>query len=51
MVQWLRLYTPKAGGPGLIAGQGTRSDVATKSSQAAAKTPVCHSLELVQPNK
>ena len=25
MVQWLRLHTPKAGGPGSIPGQGTRS--------------------------
>ena len=25
MVQWLRLYIPNAGGPGLIPGQGTRS--------------------------
>ena len=24
-VQWLRLHTPNAGGPGLIPGQGTRS--------------------------
>ena len=23
--QWLRLHTPKAGGPGFIPGQGTRS--------------------------
>ena len=25
MVQWLRLLTPNAGGPGSIPGQGTRS--------------------------
>ena len=25
VVQWLRLCTPSAGGPGLISGQGTRS--------------------------
>ena len=25
MVQWLRLHTPSAGGPGLIPGQGTKS--------------------------
>ncbi|TEA37188.1 hypothetical protein DBR06_SOUSAS210422, partial [Sousa chinensis] len=25
VVQWLRLHTPSAGGPGLIPGQGTRS--------------------------
>ena len=25
VVQWLRLSTPSAGGPGLIPGQGTRS--------------------------
>ena len=27
VVQWLRLHTPKAGGPGSIPGQGTRSHV------------------------
>ena len=25
LVQWLRLHTPNAGGPGSIPGQGTRS--------------------------
>ena len=25
VVQWLRLHTPNAGGPGSITGQGTRS--------------------------
>ncbi|TEA33101.1 hypothetical protein DBR06_SOUSAS18610013, partial [Sousa chinensis] len=25
VVQWLRLHTPNAGGPGSISGQGTRS--------------------------
>ncbi|TEA42750.1 hypothetical protein DBR06_SOUSAS1610279, partial [Sousa chinensis] len=25
VVQWLRLHTPNAGGPGSIPGQGTRS--------------------------
>ena len=33
VVQWLRLSTPKAGGPGLIPGQGTR-----KIPYAIAKT-------------
>ena len=27
MVQWLRLHTPNAGGPGVIPGQGTVSDM------------------------
>ena len=27
VVQWLRLYAPNAGGPGLIPNQGTRSQV------------------------
>ena len=27
VVQWLRLQTPNAGGPGLIPGQGTRSHI------------------------
>ena len=27
VVQWLRLYAPSAGGPGLIPDQGTRSQV------------------------
>ena len=36
MVQWVRLHTPNAGGPGWIPGQGTRScmHAATKSSHA-----------------
>ena len=45
-VQWLRLCTPNAGGPGSISGQGTRScmpqlrspHAATKSSRASTKT-------------
>ena len=40
MVQWVRLRTPNAGGPGaVISGQGTRSHVhaATKSSHATTK--------------
>ena len=43
MVQWLRLRAPKAGGPGSIPSQGTRSHMhaATKSSHAATEEPVC----------
>ena len=45
VVQWLRLYTPNAGGPGSIPGQGTRArtpqlnlpHVATKIPQVATK--------------
>ena len=40
MVQWVRLHTPNAGGPGLIPGQRTRSRMhaATKSPHAATKS-------------
>ena len=40
VVQWLRLPTPKAGGPGSSPGRGTRSHMraAAKSSHDAAKT-------------
>lgn len=39
MAQGLGLHTPKAGGPGLILGQKTRSHMqATKSLHASAKT-------------
>ena len=43
LAQWLRLCTPNAGGPGSIAGQGTRSHVnaAAKSSHATTKEPMC----------
>ena len=37
VVQWIGLYTPNAGGPGLIPGQGTRSHM-----HAATKEPACH---------
>ena len=39
MVQWLRLCTPNAGGPGSIPGQETRSHMhaATKSLHATTK--------------
>ena len=42
VVQWLRLHTPNAGGPGSIPGQGTRSHMhaVTKSSHATTKEPV-----------
>ena len=41
VVQWVRLHTPNAGGPGSIPGQGTRSlmHAATKSSHASTKIP------------
>ena len=41
MVQWLRLHAPKAGGPGSMPGQGTRSHMhaATKSLHATTKDP------------
>ena len=32
VVQWLRLQTPSAGGPGSIPDQGTRSHIATTKS-------------------
>ena len=39
VVQWVRLHSPNAGGPGSIPGQGTRSHMhaATKSLYAASK--------------
>ena len=39
VIQWLRLCTPNAGGPGSTPGQGTRSHphAANKSSHAAVK--------------
>ena len=52
VVRWLRLCAPHAGGPGLIAGQGTRSHMTTKSSHATTKEPAylnkdqrCHMLQ------
>ena len=41
MVQWVRLCTPSAGGPGSIPGRGTRSRMraVTKSLHTAAKSP------------
>ncbi|TEA23709.1 hypothetical protein DBR06_SOUSAS3810056, partial [Sousa chinensis] len=43
VVQWLRLCTPSAGGPGLNPGQGTRSlmHATTKSPHATTKEPMC----------
>ena len=39
VVQWLRLHTPKAGGPGSIPGQGTKFHMPQLSiSQATTKT-------------
>ena len=52
VVQWLRLCAPNAGVPGLILGQGTRSDVpATKSLHASTQDPTCRNQDLVQANK
>ena len=47
VVQWLRLYTPKARGLALIPGQGTRSHMLEqlKSSHAATKDPACHNFK------
>ena len=33
MVQWLRLHIPNAGGPGLIPGQGTGSQLRAHTPQ------------------
>ena len=43
VVQWVRLCTPNAGGPGSIPGQGTRSHMhaTTKSSHVTTKEPAC----------
>ena len=43
VVQWVRLHTPNAGGPGSIPGRGTRSHIhaTTKSLHAATKKPAC----------
>ena len=35
VVQWLRLWAPDAGGPGLIPGQGTRSHMQQLRHSAA----------------
>ena len=64
VVQWLRLSTPNAGGPGSIPGQRTRSHVpqlkipnATPKKkrsfmmQQRLKTPKCHNYDLTQPKK
>ena len=47
VVQWLRLHTPNAGGPGSIPGQGTRSHThaATKNSHATTKEPALPQLK------
>ncbi|TEA28252.1 hypothetical protein DBR06_SOUSAS3310034, partial [Sousa chinensis] len=50
VVQWVRLHTPNAGGPGSIPGQGTRYHMcavtqslraATKNPHATTKDPTC----------
>ena len=42
VIQWLRLHTPNAGGPGLIAGQGTRSHMLQlRVPHAVTKDPSC----------
>ena len=43
VVQWLRLHTPDAGGPGSISGQGTRSPMPyLRVCMLQWKGPVCH---------
>ena len=43
VIQWLRLHTPSAGGPGSSPGQGTRFPHATtKSSYGATEDPARH---------
>ena len=50
VVQWLRLCTPNARGPGSILGQGTRSHMlGSRSSHASMEDPACQ--DLAQPNK
>ena len=52
VVQWLRLRTPNAGGPGLIPGQGTRSRIPQlKILSAATKDPALCNEDPAQPNK
>ena len=43
-IQWLRIFAPNAGGPGLIPGQGTRSYMPQQSSHAM--TIRAHMLQL-----
>ena len=45
VVQWLRLQTPNAGGPGLIPGHGTRFHMPHTTKD----TPCCNK-DLAQPN-
>ena len=61
MVQWLRLCTPNAVGPGLIPRQGTKSQMLQvrvhreqlKIPEATMKIedPKCHNQDLAQSNK
>ena len=51
MFQWLRLHTPKAGGQGLITGQGTGSHMPQLKSSRHVKDPACHNIDPVQSNK
>ena len=44
MVQWVRLCTPNAGGPGLIPGRGTRSHMHATTKIPCATTKTQHSL-------
>ena len=41
VVQWLRLHGPKAGGPGLIPGQGTRSHMPQLKKERKEMGPDC----------
>ena len=51
VVQWLRLHTPSAGGPGLIPGQRTRSHLLQQRLHAETKEPVCCNSDPLQPIK
>ena len=52
VVQWLKLHTPNAGGPGSIPGQGTRSRMPqVKILHATTKNPACHNQDPAQPNQ
>ena len=61
VVQWLRLWAPKAGGPGSILGQGTRShmpqlrvhmpQLKTPYDTTKVEHPLCPNWDQVQTNK
>ena len=51
VVQWLRLHTHSARGPGSITGEGTRSRMLQLSLRVETKDPTCHHEDPVWPNK